>query len=267
MADEIEMIKELVDAAFMAANDLVDFQRGAMRGLLGQTSEKIGKVSEEFTEVYCGGYVDPDDVADMLTRKASPEPIAEKASKSDIADRIRLFVPVHRELKHVSDEMNAAVHLIDVAWTAADNLLEKEERDPLRTVLSVAHGKITAACDRLTVAVGGAQPARTRMALDPVFAAIKRHKAAWDALPAVLAAVDEVAAEKQGREITAADKEAHRQAHDDLGAARDEFEATIPTTTAGLRAALEYAIEIDRDCIPEVGGRIAPALLKSPLFA
>ena len=50
MADEIEMIKELVDAAYMAANDLVDFQRGAMRGLLGQTSEKIGKVAEEFTD-------------------------------------------------------------------------------------------------------------------------------------------------------------------------------------------------------------------------
>jgi hypothetical protein len=63
MADEIEMIKELVDAAYMAASDLVDFQRGAMRGLLGQTSEKISEVAEEFTEVYCGGYVDPDDVA------------------------------------------------------------------------------------------------------------------------------------------------------------------------------------------------------------
>src|ERR1700689_3392745 len=73
MADEIDRIKELIDVAYMAANDLVDFQRQAMRGLLGQTSEKISEVAEEFTEVYCGGYVDPDDVADMLTRKAAPE--------------------------------------------------------------------------------------------------------------------------------------------------------------------------------------------------
>jgi hypothetical protein len=36
MADEIEKIKELIDAAYMAASDLVDFQRQAMRGLLAQ---------------------------------------------------------------------------------------------------------------------------------------------------------------------------------------------------------------------------------------
>jgi hypothetical protein len=147
MADEIEMIKELVDAAFMAANDLVDFQRGAMRGLLGQTSEKIGKVAEEFTDAYCGGNVALDVVADMLTRKAAPEPIAAKASESTIADR--------RELLGVVDNINEVRRLIDAASMAAETL-ENEERNPIQAVLGVAEQKLTAARDRLNVARGGA---------------------------------------------------------------------------------------------------------------
>jgi hypothetical protein len=103
--------------------------------------------------------------------------------------------------------------------------------------------------------------------VDPVFTAIERPKAAWDALGATLAAVDEVVAKQRGREITGVDRDANRQADAALGAARDEFVATIPTTMAGLRAALEYAVEIDRPNVPQVGGRIAPALLKLPVFA
>ena len=58
MADELDVINALVDAAFMAAYDLQDFQREAMRGLLDLTSDKIRGVRKEFTETYCGGYVD-----------------------------------------------------------------------------------------------------------------------------------------------------------------------------------------------------------------
>ena len=58
MGDQIDIIKGMVDAAYMAAGDLHDFQRAAMRSLLDETSTKIGAVQKEFTEVYCGGYVD-----------------------------------------------------------------------------------------------------------------------------------------------------------------------------------------------------------------
>jgi hypothetical protein len=58
---------------------------------------------------------------------------------------------------------------------------------------------------------------------------------------------------------------AHPHPEDDE--AFEAFLATPPTTMAGMRAAVEYAIEVDRDCAPHTGGRIAPALLRSPLFA
>jgi hypothetical protein len=160
IADALDVIKAFVDAAFMASNELTDYQRDAMRGLLDETSNKIGEVQKEFTEVYCGGYVD------------------------------------------------------------------------------LARGEVSPV-------------------VDPTFAAIERHKVAFEALGEVALGVT----------ATAAERDANRQACDALGAALDEFEATIPTTIAGLRAAIEYAVEIDRDCIPHVGGRIAAALLKSPVFA
>jgi hypothetical protein len=57
----------------------------------------------------------------------------------------------------------------------------------------------------------------------------------------------------------------------EANAAADEalaaFLATPPTTLAGLRAALEYVIEIDSGSMPDNGGRIAATLLRSPVFA
>ena len=56
IADEIDVIKDLVDAAFMAAGDLDDSHRSAMRGLLDVTSTKLSAVAKEFADAYCGGY-------------------------------------------------------------------------------------------------------------------------------------------------------------------------------------------------------------------
>jgi hypothetical protein len=206
-------------------------------------------------------------------RKAS-EPIApagwakvdagtDAAAPAPIADRVRYG----RELVQVADDINAARYLIECAWMAAENLDDDDQKNAIQSVLSIARDdKLDAARDRLKTVARGAKQAVSP--IDPVFAAIKRHKALWDALPPILAAVDKVAASLEGREITAADKEAERQADDAIIAARVEFEATIPTTIAGLRAALEHAVEMDRDSIPQIGGRIAPTLLKSPvLFA
>jgi hypothetical protein len=149
MADEIEMIKELVDAAFMAANDLVDFQRGAMRGLLGQTSEKIGKVAEEFTDAYCGGNVALDVVADMLTRKAAPEPIARQAEPASSSTR----PPLSSELLDVVDEINHVRYAIHAVWMASAHL-DRDDHNALQGILGPALDRLTAARDRLDVARG-----------------------------------------------------------------------------------------------------------------
>ena len=58
IGDELDIIKALVDAAYMASNELTDFHREAMRRLLDETSSKVGWVQKEFTEIYCGGYID-----------------------------------------------------------------------------------------------------------------------------------------------------------------------------------------------------------------
>jgi hypothetical protein len=57
IGDGLDVSKALVDAAYMAAGDLQDFQREAMRTLLDETSSKLGTAQKEFAEVYCGGYV------------------------------------------------------------------------------------------------------------------------------------------------------------------------------------------------------------------
>ena len=49
--------------------------------------------------------------------------------------------------------------------------------------------------------------------VDRIFAAIERHKAAWAAVGAMTPAVDEVAAIREGREITQADWEAFEGAN------------------------------------------------------
>jgi hypothetical protein len=69
ISDQIDIIKALVDAAYMASGELTDFHREAMRRLLDETSSKVGEVQKDFTEIYCGGYVDG---IREPARKASP---------------------------------------------------------------------------------------------------------------------------------------------------------------------------------------------------
>ena len=83
MSDQIDIIKALVDAAFMAANELTDYHRDAMRGLLDETSDKIGAVQKEFTEVYCGGYVGADDPPPTPSKR----PSAATSGASDLEHR------------------------------------------------------------------------------------------------------------------------------------------------------------------------------------
>jgi len=130
--------------------------------------------------------------------------------------------------------------------------------------LFLAAGTAAAVCATLKTAVGiayaGAQP------VDPIFAAIERHKTAWRAFSDACGLTDEVLAEEEGREVTEADEAAHNAAEE---AERDAFYEAIgmaPVTVAGMRALLEYAIELE-----DGGGEVlwidlGATLLKSPVL-
>ena len=101
---------------------------------------------------------------------------------------------------------------------------------------------------------------------DPVFAAINLHRQASDAWMAAAELVDKGAAKEKGRTVTPADVEANERA------VRLEREAmagliqTMPTTMAGLQAALNYFVAWDGDQMCEDASAGLQALLRSPLF-
>jgi hypothetical protein len=80
-------------------------------------------------------------------RKAAPEPIAAKASESTIAD------PLHRELVHVVDDINAARYFVECAMMAADHL-DVDERNAMQAALGIAQDKLLGARSRLDKARG-----------------------------------------------------------------------------------------------------------------
>ncbi len=100
--------------------------------------------------------------------------------------------------------------------------------------------------------------------VDPVFAAIERHKAAEAAFVATLNPADTIWARQHGREVADSDlsaRDAASLASDDM---LSELLETVPTSPAGARAALEYLVAYDDGYHL---GSFAPTLLKSPLLA
>ena len=100
-------------------------------------------------------------------------------------------------------------------------------------------------------------------AAGPIFAAIERHKTAWIAFVGTVDLLDNVEGEQAGSDEEIRYLEANAAANDALEA----FLATPPMTLAGLRAALEYVVEVDSGCMLDNGGRIAETLLRSPALA
>jgi hypothetical protein len=100
-------------------------------------------------------------------------------------------------------------------------------------------------------------------AADPIFVAIGRHKTAWTAFVETVDSLNNVEGEQGGSEEEVRYMEANAAANDALEA----FLATPPMTLAGLRAALEYVVEVDSGCMLDNGGRIAETLLRSPALA
>jgi hypothetical protein len=100
--------------------------------------------------------------------------------------------------------------------------------------------------------------------VDPIFAAIERHRAAEAAFVATLNPADNIVAKEHGRKVTRADLDARNAAQADEDDILDELLATAPVSPAGMRAALEYLIDYDEGYHLAT---FAPTLLKSPLLA
>jgi hypothetical protein len=113
-------------------------------------------------------------------------------------------------------------------------------------------------------------PAAARAAsleIDPIFAAIKRHHAAWRAFDVACSRTDSVLAEQEGREITEADEAADAAAN---SAEQRAFEALLtlpPVTVPGVRAAINYFTEFETDLIPGATDTFLTALLASPVLS
>ena len=101
---------------------------------------------------------------------------------------------------------------------------------------------------------------------DPVFAAIKEHAAVFAAFDRHCGAIDNVAAELEGRTVTEADELAWKTAADAETDAVDRLVATVPKTPEGARAYLGYLAAYSSRghevCLTEV----AATLLKSFLL-
>jgi hypothetical protein len=101
-------------------------------------------------------------------------------------------------------------------------------------------------------------PGRARAAVavaetpDPVFALLEAHKAAWARLLETEERTD--------------DFEALDEAGGALDAAINEITSTPPTTVAGMRAVIEYLVELDghEDYLPTL---LRSSILRSPLLA
>jgi hypothetical protein len=109
-------------------------------------------------------------------------------------------------------------------------------------------------------AAGGAGP------VDPIFAAIERHKAAWAAFREACDLTDEVRADHEGREVTEADEAAYEVCNKAEQEALDALFALPPITLAGMRAAIQWIVEYDCGCM-ETASDFLPTLLDSPLLA
>jgi hypothetical protein len=102
---------------------------------------------------------------------------------------------------------------------------------------------------------------------DPIFVAIERHKAAYDARQATSFALDDLMNNPEAREVSDADWDAHDPARVSEDAAFDELLTRAPTTAAGMRAALAHFISFDDGRFSEKMRRFLATLVKSPLFA
>jgi hypothetical protein len=109
---------------------------------------------------------------------------------------------------------------------------------------SVLRGAVTAATVAAIPAVAAAETP------DPVFALLKAHRAAW----------------ARFEEQDGSDHQTFTHAAGRVDAALDEITNTPPTTVAGMRAVIEYLVELDGhiDYLPTL---LRSSILRSPVLA
>jgi hypothetical protein len=130
----------------------------------------------------------------------------------------------------------------------------------LRSILATAGGLGVPA---LAVGVAAATPSSAAPSIDPVFAAIERHKEAFAAFDAVCPRLDSALADQEGRTITEDDQDAYDEAQEGETEAFEAM-ADLPTSIAGLRALLAYIVEYeDPDSVTDT----LIALLDAPILA
>jgi hypothetical protein len=103
-------------------------------------------------------------------------------------------------------------------------------------------------------------------AIDPILALIERHKLAWARFSKTCDPTDEVRAENEGREVSAADELAYDTAKAEEQALLDELMDTPPVTAAGAVAILHYLIKLnDGGWSTDVAPYLS-TLLRSPIL-
>lgn len=127
--------------------------------------------------------------------------------------------------------------------------------------LFLAAGSASAVFGALSQAVARRAP----MDGDPVFAAIDRHLAAEARYCAACNLTDEVAAQDEGRVVTAEDRAEFTAAQINSDDALDAFLSAPPMTVAGVRAFLRHCI--DEESIEQFVGEALETLLRSPILA
>ena len=105
------------------------------------------------------------------------------------------------------------------------------------------------------------------LSVDPIFAAIERHKAAEAAYVAAMDPAEEAWCRQRGLECTPAAVAAHDAASKAANAAMEALIETVPTTLAGVRAALAYPPIFDGHNVPETSERFRRTLLRSAALA
>lgn len=138
-----------------------------------------------------------------------------------------------------------------------------------RAALAAGAGGLAALAAPLALAgpapAAGGLPAAS--ATDPIFPVIDAHRAAWARYGATCGLIDEVAARNAGRVVTDGDEARYAAASRAEQDALDVFLSTMPTTRAGMRAAIDHALTFDAGAFDEFSTVFLRTLAASPVLA
>ncbi len=102
---------------------------------------------------------------------------------------------------------------------------------------------------------------------DPIFAAIARHKAAYEAALKLSFAVDDLINNPEGREVSEAEWDALDRARKDEDAAFSELLTRAPETNAGMRAIIAHLVFLDDGRLSQKMRQLLALLIKSRVLA